>query len=41
MVVSGLGPIAEIHETDDRGRDVALSRPAHRIVSLAPMVTEL
>lgn len=41
MVVSGLGPIADIHETDDRGRDVVLSRPAHRIVSLAPMVTEL
>lgn len=32
---------AGIHETDDRGRDVALSRPAQRIVSLAPMVTEL
>lgn len=36
-----LGPIAEIHETDDRGRDVVLPQPAHRIVSLAPMVTEL
>lgn len=33
--------LAGIHETDDRGRDVALSRPAQRIVSLAPMVTEL
>ncbi len=33
--------LAGIHETDDRGREVALSRPAQRIVSLAPMVTEL
>ncbi|MBI5611997.1 MAG: cobalamin-binding protein [Gammaproteobacteria bacterium] len=33
--------LAGIHETDDRGREVALPRPAQRIVSLAPMVTEL
>ncbi|OGI45011.1 MAG: hypothetical protein A2150_05845 [Candidatus Muproteobacteria bacterium RBG_16_64_11] len=33
--------LADIHETDGRGREIVLPRPAQRIVSLAPMVTEL
>jgi iron complex transport system substrate-binding protein len=32
---------AEIRLTDDRGREVVLERPAQRIISLAPNMTEL
>lgn len=41
LAALSLAAHAEIRLTDDAGRDVVLPRPAQRIVSLAPHITEL
>src|SRR4030095_6208467 len=37
----GMGPLAAVHAIDDAGVTLTLERPARRIISLAPHVTEL
>ena len=41
LALASAAPRAQIHVADDSGRSVALDRPAARIVSLAPHITEL
>jgi iron complex transport system substrate-binding protein len=36
-----LGAMADIHVKDDLGRDITLSQPAQRVISLAPHLTEV
>jgi iron complex transport system substrate-binding protein len=40
LLLTGTASATAIHVVDDAGRDVTLARPAHRIVSLAPNITD-
>ncbi len=41
IFLTSIPPVfASISVTDDRGKTISLSRPAQRIVSLAPHITE-
>ncbi|UPG90375.1 cobalamin-binding protein [Luteibacter aegosomaticola] len=40
LLLTGTASATAIHVVDDAGRDVTLAQPAHRIVSLAPNITD-
>jgi len=41
LLIAGTGPAAAVTVSDDSGKTVELARPARRVVSLAPNLTEL